>query len=74
MGVLRTTPALVSPDGSSSDHCNMFIVFAFYYVLVRTLHFNILQVWASVTSVTTTAQKYESKEINLGSGVEPIPT
>ena len=74
MSVLRTISTLVSPGGSSSYHCLMFIVFAFYYVLVRTLQFNILQVWASVTSVATTAEKYESKEINFGSGVEPVPT
>jgi len=37
MSVLRTTPTLVSPDGSSLYHCHMFIVFALYYVLVPTL-------------------------------------
>jgi hypothetical protein len=52
----------------------MFIVFAFYYVLVRILQYNIFQVWASVTSAVTTAEKYESKEINLELGVEPVPT
>jgi hypothetical protein len=74
MSVLRTTPTLLPPDGSSSYHCRMFIVFVFYYVLVRTLQFDILQVWVSVTTVATTAEKYESNEINLGSGVELIPT
>jgi len=37
-------------------------------------HFKILQVWASVTGVATTAKKYESKEKNLGSRVEPFAT
>jgi hypothetical protein len=74
MSILRTTPTLVSSDGSSTYQCHMLIVFAFYYVLARILQFNIFQVWVSFTSVATTAEKYESKESNLGSGVEPIPT